>query len=251
VSWLLDSLSEQDRARVHAAATRKHFARNQVLYHEGDPADSLHIISKGHVAISVAGVRGESTIVNVLGVGDVHGELALLSPDERRSASAIALDACDTLCLHRSEFERLCAEHRGIERLLARALARRVRELSDLVREALYVGADVRVMRRLAHLAAMYGDQSGGPVVIPISQDALASMAGTARPTANRVLRALHNDGVLILTRGRITVADIAALTHRSRLPHERANGQRDSVQKSQVERSQEQRSQVERSQKR
>jgi CRP/FNR family cyclic AMP-dependent transcriptional regulator len=67
------------------------------------------------------------------------------------------------------------------------------------------------VVRRLADLVDIYGD--GGPNVnLPVKQDDLASMAGTTRPTANRVLKQLESESVLELRRGSITVVDLARL---------------------------------------
>ena len=53
--------------------------------------------------------------------------------------------------------------------------------------------------------------------MIPLTQEDLASMAGTSRPTANRVLKAAEADGVLVISRGRVEILDAAGLTRRAR----------------------------------
>ena len=68
-------------------------------------------------------------------------------------------------------------------------------------------------MRRLAELAALYGDAR--PIEIRLRQDDLASMVGTTRPTANRILRQLEEDGVVALRRGTVHVLDDARLSGR------------------------------------
>ena len=84
------------------------------------------------------------------------------------------------------------------------------------MQEALFVPAETRVLRRLVELGASY--RSGeGSVVIPLTQDDVASLAGTSRPTANRVLKAAEDDGVLSVRRSRIEVLDPEALERRSR----------------------------------
>ena len=72
------------------------------------------------------------------------------------------------------------------------------------------------MVRRLAELAMLYGDS--GPIEIPLRQDDLASMAGTTRPTANRVLRQLEDEGIVALRRGTLQVLDAAALAARAAL---------------------------------
>jgi CRP-like cAMP-binding protein len=80
-----------------------------------------------------------------------------------------------------------------------------------MVLEALYLPVDVRVARRLARLAGLYAGDNGS-AEIRLTQDDLASMAGTTRATTNRVLQELAAKGVLSLSRGRIVVRDRIAL---------------------------------------
>ena len=89
--------------------------------------------------------------------------------------------------------------------------AAEVRRLSQRLAEALYDNADKRVIRRLLDLDDIYNG------VIPLTQDDLATMAGTTRPTANRVLQGLVGAGLVALSRGRFQVLDRAELVHRAR----------------------------------
>jgi CRP/FNR family cyclic AMP-dependent transcriptional regulator len=90
-----------------------------------------------------------------------------------------------------------------------------VRRLSELAVEATFVPADTRVLRRLLAVAEQFGDNDG--TVIALTQDDLASMAGTTRPTANRVLKKAEADGLLRLARGRIEILDTDQLARRAR----------------------------------
>jgi CRP-like cAMP-binding protein len=103
-----------------------------------------------------------------------------------------------------------------VAELLFVALAARVRRLSDLLVEALYLPADARVLRRLGELVEAYGADDGG-VVIPLTQEEVAGLAGTSRATVNRVLRDAERRGELELRRGRVVVRDAAALRGRAR----------------------------------
>ena len=81
---LLRSLSEEDRRQVLSAARRRRFTRREVLFHEGDPGDTLHLIDKGRVAIRITTPLGDAATVGVLGRGDVVGRW----PSSRRAAAA-------------------------------------------------------------------------------------------------------------------------------------------------------------------
>ena len=213
---LLDQLSADDRRVLLSKMTRRSFRKHDTLFHEGDPGDTLHIIVKGYVAIRCSTPAGDVATLTVLGSGASFGEQALLSADAVRTASAVALEVVETRALHRNEFDVLRRTNPSVERFLTEALAAQVRRLSKQLVEALFVPADARVVRRVVLLADLYAD-GDGPVNVPLRQDDIASMAGTARPTANRVLKQLENDGLISLTRGCLEVLDLVALRRRAR----------------------------------
>lgn len=217
MEWaLLSSLSAEDRAAVLRATTRRRYDRGEVLFHEGDLGDTLHLIAKGKVMVQVSTPDGDVATLTVLTVGESFGELALVDPQARRSATVRAIERCETMVLQRADFEDLRRRQPHVERLMVEVLASQVRRLSDQVLEALYVPAELRVIRRLTHLATIWSGD-GGPVTIPVTQEELATMAGTTRPTANRALQELVAEGVVELGRGRTVVTDQPALQRRSR----------------------------------
>lgn len=208
---LLEGLPEEEVRRVLASARRRKFARNEVVFHEGDLADAVHLISKGRVAVRVTTALGDVATLSILGEGDIFGEMALLTPSER-TATVIALEPTETLSITRENFERLRRERPAVMEVLASILAEKVRRASAQLVEALYVPADLRVLRRLLDLAAIYGDGA----VIPLRQEDLAGMAGTSRATVNRVLREEVQRGTLELGRGRIRILKRDVITRRA-----------------------------------
>lgn len=209
LSRLLEMLDDVEQREVLAAARRRRFKRSEVVFHDGDPGDTVHLVVDGHFAIRITTPMGDQAMVRVFGPADYFGELAVLSPGPRRG-SAISLDGGETLSLHREDFEELRATRPKINEALTDALVSEVRRLSVALIEALYVPVERRVWLRLIDLVELFGGDA--PVVIPLTQDDLAQLAGTTRPTANRVLRAGEEQGVLRLERGRIEVHDRAAL---------------------------------------
>jgi CRP-like cAMP-binding protein len=127
----------------------------------------------------------------------------------------LALEPAETLSLSAAAFRQLCETHPRVEHLLTTLLARRVEELSKRLLEALYVGLDRRVYRRLIELCDVYGTQDGVSIV-PLTQDQLADLVGGTRPSVNQVLQKLAAQDVLVLGRGRIEVRDRATLQRRA-----------------------------------
>ncbi len=216
MEWgLLDGVPEEVRRRVLAGARLRRFARGEVVFHEGDPGDTLHLISKGRVAVRVATVLGDTATLAVLGPGDFFGELALLE-ERPRTASIVALEKTETLALHRDDFTAMAREHPSVHAFLAQVLGEQVRRLTGQVMDALYVPAEKRVLRRLGELARVYAD-GDGEVVIPLTQEDLATMAGTSRATVNRVLGEAEKAGIVSVGRMKISVVDRTALEKRGR----------------------------------
>ena len=218
MEWpLLADLPPEDVRELLSIARRRTFTKGEVVFHRDDPAESLHLVVRGRFAARVASQGGDNVLLDVLGPGQSFGELALLLPGERRSATVSALEEGETRSVFRDDFARLQRSHPGVKDVLLRLLAEQVRRTSDRIVEAHHVDADTRVRRRLCELAAIYG-VGDGESVVPLTQDDLASMAGTSRATVNRVLREEEKRGAVALQRGRVRVLDAQSIRHRCRL---------------------------------
>jgi CRP-like cAMP-binding protein len=216
-SPLLDVLAPDERRRLLSMARRRRFGRGEVVFHEGDPGDALHLIDKGHVAVKRTTPLGDVAMLLVLRPGEVFGELAVVAPAPR-NATVVAVDTVETLVLHGTVFDELRTTHPAIDRVLIQALAAEVRRLSAMLVEALYVSADKRIYLRLWDLTQIFaGPDPDAPVIVPLTQEELGQLAGTTRPTANRVLRVAEEQGILRISRGRIEVLDRAAVAKHAR----------------------------------
>jgi CRP-like cAMP-binding protein len=213
---LLTSLTPDEQQRVISQTRRRRYRRGEVVFHEGDPGDSLHLVAKGHVAVRRSTPLGEIATLVVLGPGDHFGELVLVSPKSGRNATVVALDSTETLTLDQDQLHTLQRTFPTIDRFLLDALATEIRRLSSLLSDALYIPVDKRVLRRLLEVANTYGNE-GPAEVIPLTQEDLAGLAGTTRPSANKALRALEDAGLIAISRGEIRLLDHNGLARRAR----------------------------------
>jgi len=213
VEWeILRGLADAERRAVLGRAARRRYRAGNNLFHQGDPGDSVHLLDRGHVAVQVVDRRGTTLTLDVLGPGTAFGEQALLDPGARRTAGAVAIGPVETLVLGSSDFADLQRRHPSVTTMLVELLAAQVRRLSDRLLDAHTLPADDRVRKQLGRLADTFAQGDGA--VVPITQQDLAALAGTTRPTANRALQPLLDAGVVELGRGRIVVTDRAALPH-------------------------------------
>ncbi len=217
MEWpLLADLPAEDVRELLAIAHRRTFRRGEVVFHRGDPAESLHLVVRGRFAARVSTPVGDNVLLNVIGPGDAFGELALLLPDVHRSATVSALEDGETRSVLRDDFARLQRAHPSVKDVLLRLLAEQLRIASERIVEAHHVDAETRIRRRLCNLAETYAADSGPPVV-PLTQEDLAAMAGTSRATVNRVLREEEKRGSVSLRRGQVTLVDADGLGLRCR----------------------------------
>jgi CRP/FNR family cyclic AMP-dependent transcriptional regulator len=206
MEWpIFDGLPAADVQKVLEAARRRTFAKGEIVFHRGDPGDSLHLVVKGRFAIRVMTPVGDVATLGIRGPGQSFGEMALVHPESHRAATVQALEPAETQALAYSQLGQL---RPAVDRLLVVLLADDLRRQNELLLDAFYVPAERRVLRRLLEL--------GSPVVL--TQEELAQLAGTSRATVNRVLRDEEKRGTVELARGRVTVVDPDAIRRRARV---------------------------------
>ncbi|MDX6407478.1 MAG: family transcriptional regulator, cyclic receptor protein [Gaiellaceae bacterium] len=216
MEWrLLEGVPAEQVSELLQVARRRRFSRNEVVFHRDDPGDSLHLVSKGRFAIQVMTPLGDTATIAVRGPGESFGEMALIG-GTRRSATVLALEEAETFSIYQPEFERVRRQHLGVTDVLIRFLVSEVRMLNERLLEALYVPVERRVLRRLVELAELYPGTDGVPV-ITLTQEALAELAGAARPTVNQVLRDEEKRGTIELARGKTRIVDLDGLRKRAR----------------------------------
>lgn len=208
------ALPETGRDAVLGAAKPRVYRDRDTLIRQGDEARSLFMIESGRVVIRFDTPAGDSLLLGILGPGDVFGEVGLLDGRSERSASAQAVGEVVVRVLRQEDFDRLRRTNPDVNDFVMLAMARQVQRLTRLVAEALYVPVERRVARRLYEVARAFAGETW-PVVVPLTQEELAQLAGTTRPTANQALKKLESVGVLRLSRGRVELLDGRTLRER------------------------------------
>jgi CRP-like cAMP-binding protein len=216
VEWrLLEDVPPDEVQALLRIARRRRFARNEVVFHRDDPADSLHLIQKGRFAVRVMTPLGDVATIAVRGPGESFGEMALLVDAGKRSATVAALEEAETFAIYQREFEQLRRQHAQMNQALLWFLINEVRMLNERLLEALYVPVERRVLRRLVELARLYPGVDGVSEIV-LTQEALAELAGASRATVNQVLRDEEKRGTIELQRGKTLIHDLGALRRRA-----------------------------------
>jgi CRP/FNR family cyclic AMP-dependent transcriptional regulator len=193
---------------------RRRFKRNGVIFHQGDPGDSLFIVETGRVKVVVLSAEGaEDAIIATLGPGMFFGELALLD-GAARSASAIAVEPSETLVLDRDSFDRLMDTEPRFRRAILAALAIELRRLTGHVEELQFLDLLGRLAMRIVRMAeeSAPGTRRDVRLSWPFNQSELAGMIGGARQSINRLLQGLIEEGLIRFDGDVLVIPDLDAL---------------------------------------
>jgi CRP/FNR family transcriptional regulator, cyclic AMP receptor protein len=218
VQWhLLAGIPPEEVRLLLSYGRRRRFDRGEVVFHQDDPGDSLHLITSGRFAIRVRTPLGQTVTVGLRATGSNFGEMALVEEGARRSATVAALEPSETFAIYQEDFNQLRARHPETNQILLALLAGEIRRLNERLLEAFYLPVEKRVLRRLAELGAIYGPSADGVVDVPLTQEEIAEFAGAVRGTVNRVLREEQQHGTIELRRGGTRLLDVEAIVRRAR----------------------------------
>ena len=181
---------------------------DQILFEKGEPADALYAVRRGQIRIATGTEAGRRLTLNLLGPGDVFGEIALLDAGPR-TADAIAAEATELFVVRRRDFVELLQQRPAVAVRIIELLCERLRWMSERMEETVLLPVSQRLGRRLVALGEDYGAD------LSVSQEELAVFVGATRETVNRQLQVWKRMNLVELGRNRIRLidpADLAAL---------------------------------------
>ena len=191
-------------SKVNGGHSLSDYRKNETMYAQGDPADSVFFIHKGKAKITVLSEQGKEAVVALLGPGDFFGE-GCLAGQPRRMATASAMTDCVIARMAKADVVRVIHEQPAFSELfISHLLARNIRVEEDLV-DQLFNSSEKRLARVLLLLANFGKESKPEPVIAKISQETLAEMIGTTRSRVSFFMNKFRDLG-LITYNGHIEV---------------------------------------------
>ena len=185
---LFAKLSDTELTAMLRHASIITYPKNTVIMSEGDPSSSLYTILTGKVKVFLSDENGKEITINVQGVHDYFGELALLD-DTKRSASVITLEKSTLMIVSKTDFKEILRTHPEVALNLIKALTQRVRLLTDNVKSLALLDVYGRVAKILLNMAT---DIDGRLVIQDkITQQEIANRVGASREMVARILKDL------------------------------------------------------------
>ena len=183
-------------ARVRSGKSIRDYRTREIVFSQGDAADSVFFVQSGKVKLTVVSTRGKEAVIGILEKGSFFGE-GCLAGQSLRMSTASAMQPCSLVRVGRSTMVRLL--HRDpefAEHFIGYLLSRNVRIEEDLV-DQLFNSSEKRLARILL-LLAQFGKESRPDTVIPkVSQETLAAMVGTTRSRVSYFMNRFRKMGFI------------------------------------------------------
>jgi CRP/FNR family cyclic AMP-dependent transcriptional regulator len=211
---LFAKVDDEILALCAATLRIRRYRKNETIFHQGDPGDSLYIIESGSVKIVLPSPEGEEgAIIATLSRGDFFGELALLD-GAPHSATAVAIEPTEALVLRRDRFEELVETEAQLRRALFSGLVTELRRLTGHVEELHFLDLPGRLASRIVRLARESQPDATTDIRLdwPFTQSDLAAMIGGTRQTVNRLLADMTAQDLVRLERDTLIIPDLDRL---------------------------------------
>jgi len=205
LSPLLSAASAQTAPRILAGAEILRAARGEPICEADAPAEHLHLLGEGRVALRACAECGASTVLDILGPGEVFLAPAVML-GLPQMATATAMSPCRLLRLPAAGFRDALASDPGLARAAAEAVSRQWRALAEQVVDLKLRDAARRVARYIAD--GLPPATPRGPVDLPEPRTTLAARLGMTPESLSRTLHAFADAGLLELSGRRVTVLD-------------------------------------------
>jgi CRP/FNR family transcriptional regulator, cyclic AMP receptor protein len=186
------------------------FKRGSTIFSKGDPGNSLVAVISGTVKISISSPDGRSAILNLIGPGEIFGEVAVLD-GQARTADATANTNCEIFVIDRREFLPFVRSQPALAMKFIELLCARLRWTSDQVEQVILQDLPGRLASALIRLTERH--KPGADCrTIAVTQQEISEMVGMTRESINKQLRAWAARSWVRLEHGAIVVLDISSL---------------------------------------
>jgi CRP-like cAMP-binding protein len=211
---LLGRLTRAEMDELMRLVHVKHLPPDHLLFQKGDPGDSLFAVLSGQIKISTLSEFGKEVILNILGPGEIFGEIALLDGKER-TADASTIGPSELLFIARPNFMRFLEGHPRVALRLLDVLCSRIRWVSESYEDVVFKRLPSRLAKKSVLLAGHFGEVRGDGVSITLRlpQQELANMVGATRESVNKQMRLWEDAGLITYQHGHITVLNLARLS--------------------------------------
>ena len=205
-SRLFAGLPERATSELASCARSRTFARNELLFLQGQPVITLILLQHGCVKHTQVGPTGTEVLLRFSGNGEIV-DIQSESPGFVHSCSARAMENCRALVWDYQRIETFAVRFPRLADNITHLLCRKLEELEERFREMATEKVAKRLGLVLARLLQQIGKPSEAGIQISIRREELAQMTGSTIFTVSRLLSEWSEKGVVVPGRESVTVS--------------------------------------------
>jgi CRP/FNR family cyclic AMP-dependent transcriptional regulator len=152
------NLEKPDIDRLEASLIEREYSAGQIIFNKGDKGDSLYIVQKGRVKVSIPSPKGEEAVLVTLSAGEMLGELSFID-GKPRSATVQAIEKTKVLCLLREDFLELMRLRFDLVLKVMEVLAQRLRDTDRLLAETHFLSITSRLGQKIKGIGRGFGSK--------------------------------------------------------------------------------------------
>lgn len=197
-------LPDRDLERIRPLIHERSYSKTEIVILEGDPCEAIYFVKSGRVKVFKTSPEGREQVLRIMRAGDTFNEVPVFDGGPN-PASVEAMEQSDLYVLSAEEMQYLMRDMPAVSRNVTRILANRLRHLVELVEDLSFRHVTGRVAKILLQHVREGGTDR-------LTQQQMATMAGTAREMVGRALKGLEQAGAIKMERGRIVIVNAGAL---------------------------------------
>jgi len=192
-SWLQQDELQRLASRSEMVACKK----ETTFYFAHEQSDSIYLVKEGRVKLTRTSAEGREVILDILGSGEIFGELAVTG-EEIRTHSATAVDDTLVCIITRQEFEDLLRRHPEMALRVLKLVGLRRRELEMRLEDLIFQPVANRLVLTLLWQARRHGARDAdGSIRLPLTQKDLAHLVGASREAVAEQIAEFKQAGLL------------------------------------------------------
>ena len=210
---IFSGLAKNELDFLAQRVVRRHYSAGEIVFSEDEPCSGLYVVESGQVRIFKSSAGGREQVLSIDGPGSSIAELPVFDGGTY-PASVSAIETATLLFVSKQNFQALCLAHPQVALQVLAVVGARLRRLVGIIEELSFTTVRHRLASFLLRLAKTEGKQSaeGVEVVLPMSNQELASQIGTVRELVSRNFSRLQAEGILKVDGRNVWISDLTAL---------------------------------------
>lgn len=204
-------LSDEDKKYLAGISKMEECTRGNTFYFPNDLSDKIYLVKKGRVRIGMNSSDGHEITLDVLGPGEIFGELAI-ADEETRSHFAEATEDSLVCIFSRSEFQLFLEEHPKLAFNVMKLIGFRLREVEIRLQDLTFKSVAERLRTTLLRLAERHGVDEDHGIRLSITQQDIAQLMGATRESVAEEIARLKRGGLLQTAYRSLLIPDLEAL---------------------------------------